>query len=65
MARQLTRPPLVPYDRARQVAAASHSAAVEGLQVSEATRADMERYADDQLEVQELLRRTRARYDLE
>ncbi|MFE7631584.1 hypothetical protein [Kocuria sp. NPDC057446] len=64
MAHQPTRPPLVPHDRVWQVAAATHSAAMEGLQVTEATRADMERFADGQLEVEELLRRTRARHEI-
>lgn len=64
MAQQRARAPLIPLDRSQQIVSAVYCAAMESQQVTESTQADMERYADDRLEVEELLRHTRARYGL-
>ncbi|MGX5359104.1 antitoxin VbhA family protein [Kocuria sp. KH4] len=51
-------------DRAQQVAVVVHSAAMEGRHLTTATRAELERFAAGDLQLQELVRRTRARYGL-
>ncbi|MBD8535686.1 hypothetical protein IFT89_11340 [Plantibacter sp. CFBP 13570] len=50
--------------RRRDVAAAAHSSAMEGLEATAEYRADAEAYVDGQFDVDELVRRTRARYGL-
>ena len=65
MAQQHILPPALEIDRAQQVASMMHSAAMEVLHVTTATRAELDRFAEDGLEVEELVRRTRARYGLE
>ena len=65
MAQQHILPPAREVDRAQQVASVVHSAAMEGLHVTTATRTEMDRFAEGGLEVEELVRRTRARYGLE
>jgi hypothetical protein len=65
MAQQHILPPARELNRAQQVASVVHSAAMEGLHVTAATRAELDRFAADGLEVEELVRRTRARYSLE
>lgn len=65
MAQQHILPPAREADRAQQVASVVHSAAMEGLHVTTATRTEMDRFAEGGLEVEELVRRTRARYGLE
>ncbi|KHE73336.1 antitoxin VbhA family protein [Kocuria indica] len=65
MAQQHILPPALEIDRAQQVASVVHSAAMEGLHVTTATRAELDRFAADGLEIEELVRRTRARYSLE
>jgi len=60
MAQQHILPPALEIDRAQQVASVVHSAAMEGLHVTTATRAELDRFA-----AEELVRRTRARYSLE
>ena len=65
MAQQHILPPTREADRARQVASVVHSAAMEGLHITAATRTELDRFADGGLEVEELVRRTRARYGLE
>lgn len=51
-------------NRAQQVAAAVHSAPMEGLHVTAAARAELDHFAEGGLEVEELVRHTRARYGL-
>ena len=65
MAQQHILPPAREVDRAQQVASVVHSAAMEGLHVTTATRAEMGHFAEGGLEVEELVRRTGARYGLE
>lgn len=65
MAQQHILPPALEVDRVQQVASVVHSAAMEGLHVTTATRTEMDRFAEGGLEVEELVRRTRARYGLE
>ena len=65
MAQQHILPPALEVDQAQQVASVVHSAAMEGLHVTTTTRAEMDRFAEGGLEVEELVRRTRARYGLE
>ena len=65
MAQQHILRPTLEVNRAQQVASVVHSAAMEGLHVTAATRAEMDRFAEGGLEVEELVRRTRARYGLE
>lgn len=65
MAQQNILPPARAVDRAQQVASVVHSAAMERLHVTAATRAELDRFAEGGLEVEELVRRTRARYGLE
>lgn len=50
--------------RALQVEAAIHSAEIEGLTVSSATRADADSYVVGQIDSDELVDRVRARYGL-
>lgn len=65
MAQQHILPPALEVDRAQQVASVVHCAAMEELHVTTATRTEMDRFAEGGLEVEELVRRTRARYGLE
>ena len=65
MAQQHILPPTLEIDRARQVGSVVHSAAMEGLHVTTATQAELDRFTADGFEVEELVRRTRARYGLE
>ena len=65
MAQQHILPPALEVDRVQQVASVVRSAAMEGLHVTAATRAELDRFAEGGLEVEELVRRTRARYGLE
>ena len=58
-------PPAHEVDRAQQVDSVMHSAAMEGLHVTAATRAELDRFVEGGIEVEELVRRTRARYGLE
>lgn len=51
-------------DRTRHVASVVHSAAMEGLHVTTATRTELGRFPDGEFEVEELVRRTRAQYGL-
>ena len=64
MAQQHILPPTLEIDRARQVGSVVHSAAMEGLHVTAAARAELDHFAEGGLEVEELVRRTRARYGL-
>ncbi|WP_168187184.1 antitoxin VbhA family protein [Salinibacterium sp. UTAS2018] len=50
--------------RAPYVEAASHSGEIEGLTVSEATRADADSYVAGTIDADELVDRVRARYGL-
>lgn len=65
MTQQHILPPAREVGRAQQVASVVHIAAMEGLHVTTATRAEMDRFAKGGLEVEELVRRTRADYGLE
>ncbi|NVC25286.1 hypothetical protein E7Z53_17850 [Kocuria salina] len=65
MAQQHILRPALEVNRAQQVASVVHSAAMEGLHATTATRAEMDRFAEGGLEVEELVRCTRARYGLE
>ncbi|WP_354536488.1 MULTISPECIES: hypothetical protein [Kocuria] len=58
-------PPALAGNRVQQVASVVHSAAIEGLHVTTATRTELDRFAEGGLEVDELVRRTRVRYGLE
>lgn len=51
-------------ERARRVAEAIHSGAMEGLSVTPVTRADAEHYIAGRIDSDELVARTRARYGL-
>lgn len=51
-------------ERERRVKEAIHSGEMEGLQVSEATRADAQEYVAGQIDSDELVARARARYGL-
>ena len=64
MAQQHILPSALEVNRARQVASMVHSAAMEGLHVTAAARAELDHFAEGGLEVEELVRRTRARYGL-
>lgn len=50
--------------RAKQVEAAIHSAEIEGLTVTTATRADADSYVAGTIDSAELLERVRSRYGL-
>ena len=50
--------------RQRDVAAAAHSSAMEGLESTPTYRADAAVFVDGQFDADELVRRTRARYGL-
>ncbi|QLD12415.1 antitoxin VbhA family protein [Microbacterium oleivorans] len=51
-------------ERAKQVEAAIHSAEIEGLTVTSATRADADSYVAGTIDSAELLERVRSRYGL-
>lgn len=51
--------------RQRAVAEAEHSAAMEGLTVGDTYREDAAAYVDGRIDVDELVRRTRARHGLD
>ena len=53
-----------PTERARQVADAVHSAAMEGQTVTPATRGDMDDYVSGVIDAAELVQRVRGRYGL-
>ena len=65
MAQQHILRPALEVNQAQQVASVVHSAAMEGLHVTTATRTEMDRFDEGGLEVEELVRRTHARYGLE
>ncbi|MBX3196258.1 MAG: hypothetical protein KF727_14310 [Microbacteriaceae bacterium] len=57
---------IAPAERARRVALeqAEHSGEMEGLHITAATRADAEEYAAGRIDIDELVARGRARYNL-
>lgn len=52
-----------PRSRRRAVADVVHSAALEGGEISPSTRADMAEYESGLIDADEVVRRTRARYN--
>lgn len=51
-------------ERERVIAAAIHSGEMEGLSVTEATRADADKYVAGELDLDELAEKVRARYGI-
>lgn len=62
MTRSTARSRLTAEQRAASLAEATHSAALEGLTIGPATRADAEEYVQGDIDVDELVRRVQARY---